>query len=58
MLLALTLPFGVMLQVFNLFYGIGDIYVYYIPLYLIGAIYAGVGVFGVVRGVDVRFWQR
>ncbi len=38
-----------MLQVFNLFYGIGDIYVYYIPLYLIGAIYAGLGVEGVWR---------
>ncbi len=50
-LLILTLPFGVMLQVFNLFYGIGDIYVYYIPLYLIGAIYAGLGACGVVRGV-------
>ncbi len=48
-LLALTLPLGAMLQLFNLFYGIGDIYVYYIPLYLIGAIYAGLGVEGVWR---------
>ncbi|MBP8109315.1 MAG: DUF2723 domain-containing protein [Caldilineaceae bacterium] len=57
-LLALTLPFGVMLQVFNLFYGIGDIYVYYIPLYLIGVIYAGWGVFGVVGGVTSVFGKE
>ena len=56
-LLALTLPLAVMLQVFNLFYGIGDIYVYYIPLYLIGAIYAGLGVEGVVACGGFRFWQ-
>jgi hypothetical protein len=30
--LLLTLPFALMLQIFNLFYGIGDIYVFYIPL--------------------------
>lgn len=48
-LLALTLPFAVSLQIFNLFYGIGDIYVYYISLYLIGALYAGWGMGGVLR---------
>ncbi len=29
--------------VFNLFYGIGDVYVLYIPLYLVAALWAGVG---------------
>lgn len=57
-LLALTLPLAVMLQVFNLFYGIGDIYVYYIPLYLIGAIYAGLGVAGVWRAAVSVFGGR
>ncbi len=39
--LAFTLSYAVIQQVFNLFYGIGDILIYYIPLYLIGAIWAG-----------------
>ncbi len=39
--LAFTLSYAVIQQVFNLFYGIGDILVYYIPLYLMGAIWAG-----------------
>ncbi len=52
-ILALTLPFALILQVFNLFYGIGDIYVYYIPLYLVGAIYAGLGV---SWGLGIRDW--
>jgi len=39
--LAFTLSYAVLQQVFNLFYGIGDILIYYIPLYLIGAIWAG-----------------
>lgn len=58
-LLALTLPFAAILQVFNLFYGIGDIYVYYIPLYLMGAVWAGVGIYGLgswaagARGVGI-----
>ncbi|MEZ4733777.1 MAG: hypothetical protein R3E79_42320 [Caldilineaceae bacterium] len=41
-LLALTLPLFLLQQSFNLFYAIGDILVYYIPLYLIAAIWAGV----------------
>lgn len=40
-LLALTVPFFLLQQLFNLFYAIGDILVYYIPLYLIAAIWAG-----------------
>ncbi len=43
-LLLLTLPAALLLQIFNLFYGIGDIYVYYIPLYLVAALWAGCGV--------------
>ncbi|MBX3015355.1 MAG: DUF2723 domain-containing protein [Caldilineaceae bacterium] len=41
-LLALTVPFFLFQQIFNLFYAIGDILVYYIPLYLVAAIWAGV----------------
>lgn len=48
-LLILTVPFALLLQIFNLFYGIGDIYVYYIPLYVVGAVWAGCGVWGVGR---------
>ncbi len=33
--------------VFNLFYGIGDIYVYYIPVFLLWIMWAGVGVIAV-----------
>lgn len=40
-ILALTVPFFLLQQGFNLFYNIGDILVYYIPLYLIAAIWAG-----------------
>ncbi len=43
-ILLLTVPLALILQLFNLFYGIGDIYVFYIPLYLVGAIWAGFGV--------------
>lgn len=39
--LALTVPFFLIQQTFNLFYAIGDILVYYIPLYLVAAIWAG-----------------
>jgi hypothetical protein len=45
--LILTVPFALIQQIFNLFYGIGDIFVYYIPLYLVGALWAGFGVWGV-----------
>jgi len=40
-LLALTVPFFLGQQLFNLFYAIDDILVYYIPLYLIATIWAG-----------------
>lgn len=39
--LALTVPFVIGQQLFNLFYAIGDILVYYIGLYLVAAIWAG-----------------
>lgn len=39
--LALTVPFFLIQQTFNLFYAIGDILVYYIPLYLVAAIWIG-----------------
>jgi len=43
-LLILTLLYAILQQIFNLFYAIDDILVYYIPLYLMGAIWAGFGV--------------
>ncbi|MCB0080618.1 MAG: DUF2723 domain-containing protein, partial [Caldilineaceae bacterium] len=43
-ILTLTLVYALIQQLFNLFYAIEDIYVYYIPLYLMGAIWAGFGV--------------
>ncbi len=45
------------LLVFNLFYGIGDIYVYYIPLYLIWALYAALGVAALWEGAGA-LWAR
>lgn len=42
-ILALTLPYFLFQQIFNLFYAIGDILVYYIPLYLLATIWAGFG---------------
>ncbi len=42
--LGFTAAYVLVQQLFNLFYNIGDISVYYIPLYLIGAIWAGFGV--------------
>ena len=52
-LLALTLSYFVLQQVFNLFYAIGDIFVYYIPLYLIGCIWIGFAGAGI--GAAFRF---
>ena len=39
--LLLTGVAALLQQIFNLFYNIGDIHVYYIPLYLIGSIWCG-----------------
>ncbi|MFN8443840.1 MAG: DUF2723 domain-containing protein [Caldilineaceae bacterium] len=46
-ILTLTLPFALILQLFNLFYAIGDILVYYIPLYLVGTIWMAFGAAGI-----------
>jgi len=51
-LLALTVPFFLLQQLFNLFYAIGDILVYYIPLYLIAAIWAGFAADAIGGGVQ------
>jgi hypothetical protein len=48
-----TLLYVIVQQLFNLFYNIGDILVYYIPLYLVGTMWAGFGLAGLV-GADWR----
>ena len=53
--LALTVSYFVLQQVFNLFYAIGDIFVYYIPLYLVACIWIGFAGAGI--GVGFRFTQ-
>jgi hypothetical protein len=45
-----TLLFMIVQQLFNLFYDIGDILVYYIPLYLVGSMWAGFGLAGLLTG--------
>lgn len=45
-----TLLYVVAQQIFNLFYNIGDILVYYIPLYLVGSMWAGFGLAGLITG--------
>ncbi len=52
-LLALTVSYFVLQQVFNLFYAIGDIFVYYIPLYLVACIWIGFAGAGI--GAAFRF---
>ncbi len=49
-ILIATLFYVIAQQLFNLFYNIGDILVYYIPLYLVGAIWAGFGMAALVTG--------
>ena len=57
LVLALTLSYVLCQQIFNLFYAIGDIHVYYISLYLMGAIWAGfAGASLGSRGVGSREW--
>ncbi len=46
-LLALTLSYVLLQQTFNLFYAIDDIFVYYIPLYLMACIWIGFGAAGI-----------
>lgn len=52
-LLILTLLYALCQQIFNLFYAIDDILVYYIPLYLMGIIWAGFG----LHHVAALAWQ-
>ena len=42
------------LLIFNLFYGIGDIYVFYIPLYLIWVVWMALGLTAVVNAIQRR----
>lgn len=51
-ILAFTALYALLQQIFVLFYAIGDILVYYIPLYWIGALWAGFGLLGLSTG-----WQ-
>ncbi|MCC9076232.1 DUF2723 domain-containing protein [Litorilinea aerophila] len=49
-LLALTVTYALLQQLFNLFYNIGDILVYYIPLYLVATLWIGFGVHSLAAG--------
>ncbi|MFN2199932.1 MAG: DUF2723 domain-containing protein, partial [Caldilineaceae bacterium] len=53
----LTAGIAVAQQVFNLFYAIGDIGVYYIPLYAVGVLWAGYGAAGLCDGMLLRMGQ-
>ncbi|HXF62567.1 MAG TPA: DUF2723 domain-containing protein [Caldilineaceae bacterium] len=53
-ILALTGAYLLLQQLFVLFYDIGDILVYYIPLYLVGAVWAGFGLLGLASAR----WRR
>ena len=53
-LLGFTLAYALAQQALNLFYAIDDILVYYIPLYVVAALWAGFGFVGVTTGR----WQR
>ncbi|RIK36860.1 MAG: hypothetical protein DCC55_26015 [Chloroflexi bacterium] len=48
-LLVLTAGTAILQQFFNLFYAIGDILVYYIPLYLMGAVWCGFAVHAIAN---------
>lgn len=52
-LLALTLGYALLQQVFNLFYAIGDIFVYYIPIYFMACVWISFGAAGI--GAALRF---
>jgi hypothetical protein len=53
--LALTGLIALVQLAFNLFYGIGDIYVLYVPIYLIAALWAGVGL--AVLATALQAWR-
>jgi len=50
-LLVFTGLSAILIQIFNLFYAIGDILVYYIPLYIFAAIWIGFGAAQLARGI-------
>lgn len=56
-LLWLTGGIAMAQQIFNLFYAIGDIAVYYIPLYVVGIIWAAYGVAAISERLSAR-WER
>ncbi|MBW7883128.1 MAG: DUF2723 domain-containing protein [Caldilineaceae bacterium] len=45
--LVLTLGYALLQQLFNLFYAIGDIFVYYIPVYLMACVWIGLAAGGI-----------
>ena len=50
-----------LLLLFNLFYGIGDIYIYYIPLYLMATVWLGLGLAYIVEWLGrltTSSWRR
>lgn len=53
-LLLATVAYILVQQIFNLAYNIGDILVYYIPLYVVGALWAGMGLAALISGD----WRR
>ena len=57
-LLALTGVSFLTLFVFNLFYGIGDIAVYYIPLYTLWALWIACGVGGIIAASEIAMSRR
>ena len=57
-LLALTGLGFLTLFVFNLFYGIGDIAVYYIPLYALWALWIACGVAGIIAALETVIARR
>ncbi len=61
--LALTGLIFVAQLAFNLFYGIGDVYVLYVPIYLIAALWSGVGLAAIALTIPLapflsQFWER
>ncbi len=48
----------ILLLLFNLFYGIGDIYTYYIPLYLLATLWLGLGLAYLAAGLKRLIGRR
>ena len=56
--LALTVTYVAVQQIFNLFYAIEDIFVYYIPIYLVGCIWIGFAAAGIGVGFRSEGMER